>query len=48
MEVGLAGIAAVAAEAEHLALADLVAAVDAQRAGLEMGVDGVFVLSPGR
>jgi len=43
MEVGLAGIAAVAAEGEHLARADLVAAVDAQGAGLEMRVDGVLV-----
>ncbi len=42
MEVGLAGIAAVAAEGEHLALADLVALVDAQGAGLEMRVDGVL------
>ena len=42
MEVGLAGIAAVAAEGEHLAPADLVAAVDAQGAGLEMRVDGVL------
>ena len=43
MEVGLAGIAAVAAEGEHLAHADLVAAVDAQGIGLEMRVDGVLV-----
>src|SRR3954470_1358496 len=42
MEVGLAGIAAIAAEGEDLAQLDLVAAVDAQRAGLEMRVDGVL------
>ena len=43
MEVGLARIAAVAAEGEHLAAPDLVAAVDAQGVGLEMCVYGVFV-----
>src|SRR6185437_1789266 len=43
MEVGLAGIAAVAAEGEHLARAYLVATVDAQGVGLEMRVDGVLV-----
>src|SRR5262245_7623760 len=43
MEVRLAGIAAVAAEAKHLARADLVATADAQGVGLEMRVDGVLV-----
>ena len=42
MEVGLARIPAITAEGEQLARADLVAAVDAQGAWLQMRVDGVL------
>ena len=44
VEMGLGGVAGIAYQAEDLAAADVVADLDAQRAGLHVGIEGEHVV----